>query len=174
LILTGPEIEKEIAAGRIVIEPYDPKQVQPNSVDLHLGPELLVYDAEKGYFDIGDRQWHGEPPHRVDLDETGGYLLRPGFFALGHTIEETYTPYHVPLLEGKSSLARLSCTWHCSAGVGDVSYRGQWVLEISCIVPVFLRSRLPVCQIMFNTVCGSVKPYQGRYQGSRGVVPAKV
>ena len=48
-MLTGTEIERRVKKGHIQISPYDPKCVNPNSYNLKLHPQLLIYkrDAER-------------------------------------------------------------------------------------------------------------------------------
>ena len=67
MILTGKEIAKEVLAGRIVIDPFTPSQVQPNSYDFRLGDKLLVYDrptvkvetrAGQPARNVPDPAWH--------------------------------------------------------------------------------------------------------------------
>ena len=42
MILTRDVIRREIAAGRVVIDPFVDDQVGPASIDLHLGDEIRV------------------------------------------------------------------------------------------------------------------------------------
>lgn len=43
-MLSGPEILKRLKEGSIVIEPFSPQQLNPNSYNLRLADKLLVYD----------------------------------------------------------------------------------------------------------------------------------
>lgn len=45
-MLTGAEIERQIKKGNIMIDPYDPKCINPNSYNLKLHPQLLVYERD--------------------------------------------------------------------------------------------------------------------------------
>lgn len=44
--LTGPEIHRQIQLGLIKIDPYIPEHMGPNSYDLRLSPDLLVYSTK--------------------------------------------------------------------------------------------------------------------------------
>ena len=44
MILSGKEIQRELGK-RIFIEPFDPSRLNPNSYNLTLHDELLVYDS---------------------------------------------------------------------------------------------------------------------------------
>jgi dCTP deaminase len=174
-ILTKAAILEAVEAGDITIDPFDPAKLNPNSVDVTLGPELLVYDAANGYFDMTDRRFHpaagGARPTPLRID--GDFVLRPGLLCIAHTVERTYTPKHVPKIEGKSSIGRMGLFVHVTAGYGDTSFDGQWTLELVATVPIVLRAGLPIAQVSFHTIEGEPTAYSGRYQGSRGVVAAR-
>lgn len=156
-MLTGPEIERQIALGRIVIYPLHPECVGPNSVDLHLADELLVYTGE--VLTTGK----ANPTRRLSIN--GGLVLDPGELYLGRTVERTMTPYHVPQISGRSSVGRLGINIHSTAGFGDVGFSGTWTLEISVVKPVRIERGLRICQIYFTEPVGEIRPYAGRYQG---------
>lgn len=127
MILTGKEIQKRIG-NDIVITPYSEKQLNPNSYNLRLHEELLVYtelplDMKKP-----------NPAEKLVIPESG-LLLKPGILYLGRTLESTETHNLVPMLEGRSSIGRLGMLVHVTAGFGDVGFKGFWTLEISVIQP---------------------------------------
>ena len=132
MILTGPEIERCVRDGEIEITPYDPAQVGPNSYDVRLDKPMAMYSlGPEGVLDMRQElgiMWFTIPE--------SGFVLRPGVLYLGSTVEATYTPNHVPCLEGRSSEGRLGVQVHMTAGVGDCGFRGQWTLEISVVQPV--------------------------------------
>ena len=116
MILSGKEIARHI--GReIVIEPYDPARLNPNSYNLSLAPELLVYENE-----VLDMKTPN-PARRIEIPEEG-LLLEPGRLYLGRTNEFTKTDRYVPMLEGRSSTGRLGLFIHVTAGFGDVGFAG--------------------------------------------------
>lgn len=114
MILTGKEIQKRIG-NDIVITPYSEKQLNPNSYNLRLHEELLVYtelplDMKKP-----------NPAEKLVIPESG-LLLKPGILYLGRTLESTETHNLVPMLEGRSSIGRLGMLVHVTAGFGDVGF----------------------------------------------------
>lgn len=181
-ILTGPAIRQEIASGRLVIDP-PPQHIGPNSIDLHLAPMLLVYMGVASCARIGDPMVHikgacldaqaanktmtiGIPPD--------GHVLHPGVLYLGSTVERTYTPHHVPYVDGRSSIGRLGIFVHCTAGRGDIGFDGNWTLEISCVHPVRIYAGMRIAQLTLHEAVGEIEPYAGRYQGARGVEASKL
>ncbi|MCF0233663.1 MAG: dCTP deaminase [Thermoguttaceae bacterium] len=163
MILSGLEIEKEIAKGTISIVPFDKGLLNPNSYNLRLHDELLVYDAP-----ILDMK----TPHACStlrIPETG-LVLEPGRVYLGRTVEFTETNKFVPMLEGRSSVGRLGLSIHITAGFGDVGFRGYWTLELHCIQPIRVYPFVEICQIYYHTVEGDFVPYaSGKYQNNGGV-----
>lgn len=100
-----------------------------------------------------------------------GRVLWPGILYLGHTVEETECRDLVPVIEGRSSVARCGIQIHSTAGFGDNGFRGQWTLEISCLFPVRVYAGSEICQIAFHQAEGRPGPYYaGRYQAQRGPV----
>ena len=180
-VLTRLSIREEIRSGRLEIDPYDPARVNPNSVDLTLGPEVILYDCRDGHFDAKTREWNPltdrdtggrTPPERITLTDAGRRFL-PGDFVIAHTAERTHSPFHVPELRTKSSLARMGVSTVFDAGFGDVGFDGQWTLELTFALPVILYPGLPVCQVKFTTPVGPIERYEGRYNGSTGPVTAR-
>jgi dCTP deaminase len=99
------------------------------------------------------------------MDIKNGFVIRPGWFYLGSTVEYTKTPDMVPILDGRSSTARLSLHVHATAGFGDVGFEGCWTLEIYSIIPVRIFPFSQICQVSYDTLEGEIIPYRGRYQG---------
>lgn len=172
-MLSGNEIERCVRSGEIEITPFKEEQVNPHSYDMRLGETLLVYDTKQGYFDLESREWEGPEPETYHIKERRGYLLRPGDFVLGHTIERLYAPHHAALVDGKSSIGRMSLSIHTTAGYVDTGFSGQITLELSTTAPIVLRPGVRMCQVSFHTIVGSIRPYTGRYQGSVGVIPVR-
>ena len=143
MILSGKEIEKHMGK-EIVIEPYDPKRLNPNSYNLSLHHELLVYE---------NRQLDMKMPNPVKklIIPKDGLLLEPGRLYLGRTNEFTKTDRFVPMLEGRSSIGRLGLFIHVTAGFGDVGFAGFWTLEIFCVQPIRIYAGVEICQIYITT-----------------------
>ncbi|MBG8554854.1 dCTP deaminase [Hymenobacter guriensis] len=155
MILTDQQILAEIEQGNIVIEPYDRSCLGTNSYDVHLGRYLATYrDA------VLDARKHNE----IDVFEIPeeGFVLQPGMLYLGVTEEYTESHAHVPFLEGKSSVGRLGIDIHATAGKGDIGFCNTWTLEISVSMPVRVYHLMPVGQLIYFTVQGSVENFYNR------------
>lgn len=165
MILSGKEIKNKIGK-EIKIEPFDEKQLNPNSYNLRLHNELLVYDEE-----ILDMKKPNKVK-RITIPEEG-LVLEPGRLYLGRTLEYTETDKYVPMLEGRSSIGRLGLFIHVTAGFGDVGFKGYWTLEIFCVQPIRIYSGVELCQIYYHTVEGDYDKYaSGKYQNNEGVQPS--
>lgn len=165
MILSGLEIERRMG-GDIVIEPYDRKLLNPNSYNLRLSEELLVYK---------NRELDMAQPNDYErlLIPREGLLLEPGRLYLGRTLEFTATENLVPMLEGRSSVGRLGLFIHVTAGFGDVGFRGFWTLEILCVQPVRIYAGVEICQIFYHTLEGRYENYKsGKYQNNQGIQPS--
>ena len=150
MILSDSRILEEIAKGTIKIEPYDRKDLGSNSYDVHLGKWLATYDSS-----ILDAKLHNTISYFEIPDE--GYVLEPAGFYLGVTLEYTETHAHVPFLEGKSSTGRLGIDIHATAGKGDVGFCGNWTLEISVKQPVRVYKGMPIGQLIYFPVDGTIE-----------------
>ena len=167
MILSGKEIEKHM--GReIVIDPYDPGRVNPNSYNLSLADELLVY--EEPVLDMKK----ANSTKRLIIPENG-LVLEPNRLYLGRTNEYTKTEHYVPMLEGRSSTGRLGLFIHVTAGFGDVGFAGYWTLEIFCVQPIRIYPNAEVCQIYYHDIHGEYELYHsGKYQNNHGIQPSRM
>lgn len=165
MILSGREIAAHIGSD-IVIEPYDIRHLNPNSYNLSLANELLVY--ENAVLDMKTPN----PTRRIIIPDEG-LLLEPGRLYLGRTKEYTRTDRFVPMLEGRSSTGRLGLFIHVTAGFGDVGFAGYWTLEIFCVQPVRIYPDVEICQIYYHDIHGEYDPYvSGKYQNNEGIQPS--
>lgn len=165
MILSGKEIAKNIGKD-IIIEPYNEKQLNPNSYNLRLHNELLVYDEE-----VLDMKKPNKYKSIIIPEE--GLKLEPGKLYLGRTVEYTETKNFVPMLEGRSSVGRLGLFIHVTAGFGDVGFKGYWTLEIFCVQPIIIYPNVEICQIYYHDIHGDYDEYKsGKYQGNTGVQPS--
>jgi dCTP deaminase len=160
VLLTRSGILKAIQDGYIGIEPFNENQLNPNSYDLRLGRQVLLY--EPGEIDAAK-------PHQIISQEITdeGILLQPGELYLMATEEVTTSANHVPGIEGRSSVGRLGVNVHATAGFGDVGFHGTWTLEVSCVRPVRLYAGMRICQIYYTT-CSEIEEgdlYAGKYLG---------
>ncbi len=165
MILSGKEIKKKLG-DEIIIEPYSDKQLNPNSYNLRLHNELLIYDSS-----ILDMK-KANPTTRIIIPEEG-LVLEPNKLYLGRTVEYTKTNNYVPMLEGRSSIGRLGLFIHVTAGFGDVGFSGYWTLEIFCIQPIRIYPNVELCQIYYHSIKGEYDQYSsGKYQNNNGIQPS--
>lgn len=165
MILSGKEIKKHIGK-EIIIEPYDERKINPNSYNLSLSNELLVYEN-----DILDMK-KPNLTKKLTIPEEG-FLLEPRRLYLGRTNEYTSTDKYIPMLEGRSSTGRLGLFIHVTAGFGDVGFKGFWTLEIFCVQPVRIYPNVEVCQIYYHDIDGEYDLYSsGKYQNNQGIQPS--
>lgn len=165
MILSGKEIERNIG-GKIIIEPYEPSRLNPNSYNLTLHNELLVYEN-----DTLDMK-KPNATRRLTIPEEG-LVLEPNRLYLGRTNEFTKTDGFVPMLEGRSSTGRLGLFIHVTAGFGDVGFAGYWTLEIFCIQPIRIYPNAEICQIYYHSIEGDYEPYHsGKYQNNTDIQPS--
>ena len=150
MILSDTEIEKEISAGTIKIEPYRTNCLGTNSYDVHLGETLGLYTS----LELDAKTDNPVEYFKIPKE---GYVLKPGKLYLGITEEYTETWSHVPFLEGKSSAGRLGIDIHATAGKGDVGFCNYWTLEISAQMPVRVYAGMPIGQLIYFRVDGKVR-----------------
>lgn len=162
MILSGKEIQSRLGVD-IIIAPYMPSQINPNSYNLRLADELLVYNEPV----LDMKQKHTAT--QLSIPEEG-LLLEPNKLYLGRTVEYTETHNLVPMLEGRSSIGRLGLFIHVTAGFGDVGFKGYWTLEIFCIHPIRIYSNVEICQIYYHSVLGETEEYKsGKYQNNKSI-----
>lgn len=182
MVLSDRSIKLELAAGRIVIEPIDPADIQPSSVDLHLGDDFQVFrNSRYPYIDPAREQDGLTERVFASLEEP--FVLHPGEFALGTTVERIAIPDDiVGRLEGKSSLGRLGLLIHSTAGYVDPGWDGRLTLELSNVanLPIVLTPDMKIGQISFSKMTTAVdRPYGhpelgSKYLGQVGATPSKM
>lgn len=167
MILTGKEIERRLG-NDIIIEPYVAEQLNPNSYNLRLHNELLIY---KG--DILDPKENNETETLVIPEE--GLVLEPGQLYLARTLEYTETQGLVPMILGRSSVGRLGITVHITSGFGDVGFCGYWTLQLTCVKKVRIYPNMKICQIFYHNVLGECDNYSSKkYQGSTKIMSSQL
>ncbi|MER3418072.1 MAG: dCTP deaminase [Chloroflexota bacterium] len=169
-VLADRDIRAAIEAGRIVIRPYDPADLQPSSVDLHLDRSFRVFRNNRyPYIDLRDPQPDLTELLRIDDEEP--FILHPGEFVLGQTLEWVELPVDlVARLEGKSSLGRLGLLIHSTAGYVDPGWKGNLTLELSNVanLPIALYYGMKIGQISFFRMTSPVeRPYGSPELGSK-------
>ncbi|MFW6364174.1 MAG: dCTP deaminase [Spirochaeta sp.] len=162
MILSGKEIRRRLG-GDINIDPFHEDQVNPNSYNLSLHNELLVYEDH-----VLDMK-HNNPSKSLVIPPDG-LQLEPDTLYLGRTVEYTETRNLVPMLEGRSSIGRLGLFVHITAGFGDVGFKGFWTLEIFCVQPIRIYAGVEIAQIFYHTIEGDYDTYKGgKYQNNQGI-----
>lgn len=165
MILSGKEIKSKLGSG-IIIDPFNEKQLGPNSYNLRLHNELITYNEAT----LDMKKNHTTSAIIIPED---GLILEPGKLYLGRTMEYTETASYVPMLEGRSSIGRLGLFIHITAGFGDVGFRGFWTLEIFCVQPVKIYPGVEICQIFYHSIEGDYVHYMSnKYQNNKGVQPS--
>ncbi len=181
VILSDHTIREELDAGRIVIEPLGDDCIQPSSVDLHLDRYFRVFrNHTMGYIDV--KQNLEELTQLIEAEDDDPFILHPGEFVLGSTLERVAVPDDlVARLEGKSSLGRLGLLIHSTAGFVDAGWDGQLTLELSNVanLPITLYPGMKIGQISFiRMTTPADNPYGtsalgSKYQGQRGPRPSR-
>lgn len=165
MILTGNEIRSQLGRN-LVINPFEERLLNPNSYNLRLHDELLVYEEI-----VLDMQRPNRYRRHVIPPE--GLVLQPGQLYLGRTIEYTETHNFVPMLEGRSSVGRLGLFVHVTAGFGDVGFCGYWTLEMFAIHPIRIYAGVPICQIFYHQLEGDITEYaSNKYQKNHDIQPS--
>jgi dCTP deaminase len=165
MVLSGQEIQRQLGEN-IIIDPFDPAKLNPNSYNLSLHDELMVY--EEVVLDM--RQ-----PNRVRrmAIPPQGLVLQPHLLYLGRTVERTETHQLVPMIEGRSSIGRLGLFVHVTAGFGDVGFCGYWTLEMFAVQPVRIYAGVAICQIFYHEIQGAITEYASdKYQHNTDIQPS--
>ncbi|MBN2578947.1 MAG: dCTP deaminase [Pirellulales bacterium] len=165
MVLSGHEIRRQLGTN-ILIEPFDPARLNPNSYNLTLHDELMVYE---------DRILEMRRPNRVRRLRipSEGLVLQPGRLYLGRTAERTETHNLVPMIEGRSSIGRLGLFVHVTAGFGDVGFCGYWTLEMFAVQPIRVCAGVAICQIFYHDIRGAFEEYRSdKYQNNTDIQPS--
>jgi len=165
MILSGDEIRLRMGTD-IIIDPFQESMLNPNSYNLSLHSELLVY--EEVVLDMKE----ANRVRRITIPTTG-LVLQPNQLYLGRTAERTETHNLVPMIEGRSSIGRLGLFVHVTAGFGDVGFCGYWTLEMSTIQPIRIYPNVPICQIFYHEIVGAINEYRSdKYQNNHDIQPS--
>ena len=181
MLLSDKDIKAEIVSGRVGIEPYDEKMVQPSSIDVRLDRFFRVFENHK-YPHIDPATEQPELTREVEADKGEPFVLHPGEFVLGSTFEVVTLPTDVAArLEGKSSLGRLGLLTHSTAGFIDPGFSGHVTLELANVatLPILLWPGMKIGQVCFFRMTSEAEHpygssvYGSRYQGQRGPTPSR-
>ncbi len=166
-MLSGEEILKEVENGNIIIEPFNKERINPNSYNMTLSDELLVYTED--VLDVAKENSY----KKIKIPKEG-YILAPNTLYLAKTNEYTASDKYVAQLSGRSSIGRIGLSVHISGGFGEIGFKGNWTLNITCIRPTMIKPNMEICQIWFYPLIGNkVKTYDGKYQDTKTLAPSK-
>ena len=169
MILSDRSIKEAIASGRLGIDPFDPKLVQPSSVDVRLDNKFLVFrNTKRAFIDVKQPADDLMEMIEVGLDEP--MFLHPHEFVLGSTVERVRMPDDlVGRLEGRSSLGRLGVVIHSTAGYLDPCFEGHVTLEISNLanLPIALYTQMRIGQLSFSQMMTPAERPYGPARGSK-------
>jgi dCTP deaminase len=181
MILSDRDIREAIESGRVEVDPFDPTCIQPSSVDLHVDAQFRVF-ANSRYPYIDVRAEMPELTELVEVKDDEPFILHPGEFVLGSTVERVRLPDDlVARLEGKSSLGRLGLLIHSTAGYVDPGWDGYLTLELSNVanLPITIYPGMKIGQLSFVQMSEPAEaPYGSgglgsKYQGQRGPTPSR-
>ena len=175
MILSDHTINEYVSSGRIVVSPLGAGCVQPASIDVRLDKHILVFhNSRRPYIDV--RQDISDMTEMETACEEQPFMLHPGEFVLGSTLEHVEVPDDlVARLEGKSSLGRIGLLIHSTAGYVDPGWKGQLTLELSNVanLPITLYPGMRIGQLSFSKLTTPADlPYGSpelgsKYQGQR-------
>ena len=181
-VLSDRTIKKEIAAGRLKIEPLDETAIQPASLDVRLDRGFRVFNTtSRPYVDV--REPVDELTDLLEIGDDEPFVIQPGTFCLASTVETITIPDDiVARVDGKSSLGRLGLLVHATAGYVDPGWTGKLTLELSnqSQMPIALYYGMRIAQISFIRLTTPVdRPYGSaelgsKYQGQTGPTPSRI
>ncbi|GAA4790125.1 Deoxycytidine triphosphate deaminase [Corynebacterium canis] len=181
VLLSDRDIRAAIDAGHLGIDPFDADLIQPSSIDVRMDRFFRVFNNSR-YTHIDPKQQQDDLTSLVEVVEGDAFVLHPGEFVLGATLETFKLPAHYAgRLEGKSSLGRLGLLTHSTAGFIDPGFEGHITLELSNVanLPITLWPGMKVGQLaIFSMSSPAEIPYGSgalgsKYQGQRGPTPSK-
>lgn len=169
MILSGPEILRQLHIGNISIDPFDASCLGPNSYDVHLSSRIIEldnlrikpWDIKESIPEDSIRYW--------DIPEHG-FVLQRGIAYLGCLMEHIHCAGFVPWLDGRSTIGRYFLQIHQTAGRGDDGFGpAQFTCELMAMAhSLRVYSGAPIAQLSFFRLDGERKPYRGRYQYQTG------
>jgi dCTP deaminase len=181
MILSDRDLRILIEKGSLVIDPFDSDSIQPSSIDLRVGNQFRVFaNSRYPYIDVRDPM--EGLTEVVEASENEPFILHPGEFVLGSTLERVALPDDkVGRLEGKSSLGRLGLLIHSTAGFVDAGFDGYLTLELSNVanLPITLYPGMKIGQLcLFEMTSPAERPYgskelRSKYRGQVGPTPSR-
>ncbi|MEO6653118.1 MAG: dCTP deaminase [Ilumatobacteraceae bacterium] len=184
MILSDRTLREQLAAGRIVIDPLDESLIQPSSIDVRISNLFRVFrNHTRAVIDVKEDLQDLTELIEIDLDDANAsFMLHPGEFVLGSTLERVAVPDDlVGRVEGKSSLGRLGLLIHSTAGFIDAGFDGHITLELANVasLPITLYPGMKIGQVSFMQMTTPAEnPYGkgakgSKYQGQHGPTPSR-
>jgi dCTP deaminase len=181
VVLSDRTIRRLLDKGRIGIDPYAPELMQPSSLDVRVDRYFRVFrNSRYPFIDVKTQQ--EDLTELVEVAAEEAFILHPGEFVLGSTLERVTLPADlVARLEGKSSLGRLGLLIHSTAGFIDPGWDGHVTLELSNVanLPITIYPEMKIGQLSFVQLTEAAeRPYGSegigsKYQGQRGPTPSR-
>jgi dCTP deaminase len=183
VILSDRDLRERLSRGDLVVEPLEnPElQIQPASIDLRLDSSFMVLRSSR-FACLDPRDIPADITERIEVAEGETFVLHPGDFVLGSTMERVRIPADlVARVEGRSSLGRLAIVVHATAGFIDPGFEGQITLELSNLgrTAVKLYPGMRISQIVLHQMTSPAeRPYGtargSKYQGQSGPVASRI
>lgn len=180
-MLSDRSLREALEAGRIEVEPLGDNAIQPSSIDLRLAPQFRIFrNHTRGLIDV--KEDLSDLTEMVEMPGEEPFILHPGEFVLGSTLERVKVPNDlVARIEGKSSLGRLGLLIHSTAGFVDAGWNGQLTLELSNVasLPITLYPGMKIGQMSFMQMTTEAdNPYgsgevRSKYQDQVGPVASR-
>ena len=158
MILTGTEIKRNVSLGRITIDPFDEKCVNPNSYNYHIGNTYIKLDDS---IEISDEKTYCKLCKNIPNE---GLIIEPGFVYLCNTAETIGSKRYVTSLIGKSSMGRLGLFLQLSADLGHQNEIHKWTLELNATLPTKIYPFMVIGQVTFWKVYGKMFESRGYYK----------
>lgn len=176
MFLTRRAILSAVENGDVIISPFHREYLSPNSYDVTLHPQLLVYDfTDHPVLDLK----RDNPTLEFSIPDDG-FVLQPGMLYIGMTNETAISKRYIPMFEGRSSMGRLGINTHITAGFGDIGWGFErlddgteichyptWTLEITVVHPVRIYPHIRIGQVFFVEPKGEIEWYRGKYGKQR-------
>jgi dCTP deaminase len=179
MFLSDIDIHAAVKNGEVILEPFDPKRLQPATYDIRLGNTFIINDAHstkaidpvKGIF---------PKTQTIEVADGEEFVLHPGVSILGYSKEKFGSDRYLIEVNGKSSLARIGLIVHNSASIVNPGHILNIALELCNLnnVPIVLRPGMEIAQLSFSTLSSHTKKsykQTGRYNANNflGYVPPK-
>ncbi len=165
--LTGEAIAAEVARGRIIIDPFQPDQIEPNSYGVRLAPGFMRYaDAA-----LDARRRPTAVPFVLPPE---GAVLEPGIMYLAHTLETIGSAHYAMTLDAQPAASEVGLWVQFNAPLGHIGAIIPWTLEIAAVHPVRIMPGMLIAKVAFWMPVGEIAGYRGRYAGSTGAVASRL